>query len=50
MEKKEKEKAEYLKNLFNKIYIADIKERYRLKDEAPLSGLIDVIFSKTVSG
>lgn len=33
LEKNEAEKAEYLKNLFTKIYIADIKERYKLKDE-----------------
>lgn len=49
MEKNETEKAEYLKNLFNKIYIADIKERYKLRDEVPLSGLIDVIFSSVGS-
>lgn len=45
LEKDENEKAEYLKNLFSKIYIADIKERYKLKDEEPLSALIDVILS-----
>lgn len=49
LEKNETEKADYLKNLFNKIYIADIKERYNLKDEAPLSCLIDVIFSSVGS-
>ena len=49
LEKNETEKAEYLKNLFTKIYIADIKERYRLKDEGPLSGLIDVILSSVGS-
>ncbi len=49
LEKNEAEKAEYLKNLFTKIYIADIKERYKLKDEGPLSGLIDVIFSSVGS-
>ena len=49
LEKNETEKAEYLKNLFTKIYIADIKERYKLKDEAPLSSLIDVILSSVGS-
>ena len=49
LEKNETERAEYLKNLFTKIYIADIKERYKLKDEAPLSSLIDVILSSVGS-
>ena len=31
LEKNETERAEYLKNLFTKIYIADIKERYKFK-------------------
>ena len=49
LEKNEKEKAVYLKNLFMKIYIADIKERYNLKDETSLSSLIDVILSSVGS-
>ncbi|MBQ4236812.1 MAG: ATP-binding protein [Treponema sp.] len=49
LEKDEKEKAEYLKNLFSKIYIADIKERYNLKDEESLGALMDVIFSSVGS-
>lgn len=49
LEKDENEKSEYLKNLFSKIYIADIKERNNLKDEEPLSALIDVIFSSVGS-
>lgn len=49
LEKNENEKAEYLKNLFGKIYIADIKERYKLKDEGALSSLVDVIFSSVGS-
>ena len=49
LEKDEKEKADYLRNLFSKIYIADIKERYSLKDEDSLNVLIDVIFSSVGS-
>ncbi len=49
LEKNEKEKAEYLKTLFTRIYIADIKERYKLKDEEQLSNLLDVIFSSVGS-
>lgn len=45
----ELEKGEYLKDLFSTIYIADIKERYRLKDEDALSSLIDVILSSAGS-
>ena len=49
LENDEKEKEKYLKDLFTKIYIADIKERYKLKDEEPLSALIDVILSSVGS-
>lgn len=49
LEKDEREKEKYLKDLFTKIYIADIKERYKLKDEEPLSALIDVILSSVGS-
>lgn len=49
LEKNETERADYLKNLFTKIYIADIKERYNLKDEGPLGNLIDVILSSVGS-
>lgn len=49
LKKNETEKTEYLKNLFTKIYIADIKERYKLKNEESLSCLIDVIFSSVGS-
>ena len=45
LENDEREKEKYLKELFTKIYIADIKERYKLKDEESLSALIDVILS-----
>lgn len=49
LEKDERDKEKYLKDLFTKIYIADIKERYKLKDEEPLSALIDVILSSVGS-
>lgn len=49
LENDEREKEKYLKELFTKIYIADIKERYKLKDEEPLSALIDVILSSVGS-
>lgn len=49
LERNETERSEYLKNLFNKIYIADIQERYKLKNADPLGGLIDVIFSSVGS-
>lgn len=49
LEKNETEKAEYLKNLFTKIYIADIKERYKLKNEESFNSLIDAIFSSVGS-
>ncbi|MGN0738986.1 MAG: ATP-binding protein [Treponema sp.] len=45
LEENEKEKSDYLKNLFSKIYIADIKERYNLKDAEPLENLVEVILS-----
>ncbi len=38
-------KMEYLKGLFEKTYITDIKERYNIKNDAELGELIDVIAS-----
>ncbi len=49
LEETEAEKSDYLKNLFSRIYLADIKERYKLKDEESLSALMDVIFSSVGS-
>ena len=49
LEKDEKEKEKYLKELFSKIYIADIKERYNLKNEESLSVLINVLLSSVGS-
>lgn len=45
LESSKTEKAEYLRGLFSRIYISDIKERYKLRDEEALSNLINVIFS-----
>lgn len=45
LEENEKDKIEYLRTLFSRIYIADIKERYKLKEEGALSSLVDVILS-----
>lgn len=39
------QKMEYLKSLFAKTYLTDIKERYRIKNDAELEELIDVIAS-----
>ncbi|MDR0970238.1 MAG: ATP-binding protein [Lentimicrobiaceae bacterium] len=38
-------KIEYLKGLFEKTYITDIKERYNIKHDAELGELIDIIAS-----
>ncbi|MBP1615371.1 MAG: family ATPase [Bacteroidetes bacterium] len=39
------QKMEYLKSLFAKTYLTDIKERYRIKNDTELEELIDVIAS-----
>ena len=41
----EVQKRDYLKGLFAKTYMADIKERYHIKQDAELEELIDVIAS-----
>jgi len=38
-------KIEYLKGLFTKTYLTDIKERYKIKNDSDLEELIDVIAS-----
>jgi hypothetical protein len=43
--KTEERKAEYLKTLFDKTYITDIKERYRVQNDENLEILIDIISS-----
>lgn len=38
-------KIAYLKSLFSKVYLTDIKERYKIKNDEDLSELIDVLAS-----
>ena len=40
-----KKKESYLKGLFEKVYLTDIKERYMIKNDDDLSELIDVLAS-----
>ena len=42
-------KVEYLKQLFQKTYLTDIKERYKIKNDDDLEELIDIIAS-TIGG
>ena len=45
LEKDETEKRKYLKGLHKRVYIKDIVERYKLKDDAVLEALIDALSS-----
>lgn len=45
LEKNETEKRKYLKGLHKRVYIKDIVERYKLKDDAVLEALIDALSS-----
>jgi len=45
LEKDETEKRKYLKGLHKRVYIKDIVERYKLKDDEVLEVLIDVLSS-----
>ena len=45
LEPDEKEKRKYLQGLFSNVYIKDIVERYKLKDDSILSPLIDALSS-----
>ena len=47
--KDHKSKAEYLKNLFDSIYIRDILERHAIQDKSNLDDLLDVISSSVGS-
>lgn len=38
-------KMDYLNNLFEKVYLTDIKERYKIKNDSDLDELIDVLAS-----
>lgn len=45
LEKDETEKRKYLKGLHKRVYIKDIMERYKLKDDEVLEALIDALSS-----
>lgn len=45
LEPDEKEKRKYLHGLFTNVYIKDIVERYKLKDDSILSPLVDALCS-----
>jgi len=45
LEKDEKEKGRYLKGLHERVYIKDIVERYKLKDDEVLNAVIDALSS-----
>ena len=45
LESDEKEKRKYLKGLFTNVYIKDIVERYKLKDDSILRPLVDALSS-----
>jgi hypothetical protein len=45
LEKDETEKCKYLKGLHKRVYIKDIVERYKLKDDEVLESLIDALSS-----
>ncbi len=44
-----KMKMEYLINLYNEIYLKDIKERYSIKNDAELDELLDIVSSSVGS-
>ncbi len=45
LEPDEKEKRKYLQGLFTNVYLKDIVERYKLKDDSILSMLVDILCS-----
>lgn len=49
LEEDENEKRKYLQGLFHNVYIKDIVERYKLKDDAVLSALLDALSSSVGS-
>ena len=49
LEPDEKEKRKYLQGLFTNVYIKDIVERYKLKDDSILSPLVDALCSSVGS-
>ena len=49
IEQDENEKVSYLQGLFTNVYIKDIVERYKIKDDAVLSALVDALSSSVGS-
>lgn len=49
LESDEKEKRKYLQGLFSNVYLKDIVERYKLKDDGMLGALVDVLSSSVGS-
>ena len=49
LEPDEHEKVKYLQGLFTNVYMKDIVERYKLKDDAVLSALVDALSSSVGS-
>lgn len=49
LEPDEKEKRKYLQGLFANVYVKDIVERYKLKDDSILSPLVDALCSSVGS-
>ena len=47
--KTEKMKADYLTNLYKEIYLKDIKERYKIRNDVEMGELLDVISSSVGS-
>lgn len=45
LERKDSVRSKYLKDLFAKVYMKDIRERHRLKDDAVLERVADMLFS-----
>ena len=41
----ERKKMEYLNSLFEKVYLTDIKERYKIKNDSDLEEVIDIVAS-----
>ena len=49
LERDEKEKRKYLQGLFANVYVKDLVERYKLKDDSVLNVLVDVLSSSVGS-
>lgn len=45
LEKKDSARSKYLKDLFAKVYMKDIRERHKLKDDTALERVADMLFS-----